>query len=134
MGQSTHRVSWNSRREASPTCERMTLSRSRWRWHFLALIPGLLSDLLFASVLLVGTIAQPSSLFAENLVLSVLFVGFCVPISIPIYLYFVGRSYVRIVHAGLKSVLPFVLLYLAANLALWLCGFVLVGSQMNAHR
>jgi hypothetical protein len=52
------------------------------------------------------------------------------PFAMPVYLNFLGLGYVRDVHAGLKSAIPFALMYTVANLVLWACGAALVGSQM----
>jgi hypothetical protein len=45
----------------------------------------------------------------------------------PFYTYLVGRSYVRANYPGLKSAIPFAVLYGAANVALWLGGVIFIG-------
>jgi hypothetical protein len=103
----------------------------RWRWVAIALIPGLLSDLIFVILLLLSlNPGHPSEAFGA-LARSTLYALLYFPFVMPVYLYFVGRGYVRDVHAGLKSAIPFALMYSVANLVLWACGAALVGSQMH---
>ena len=56
---------------------------------------------------------------------------FFMPLVFLIYLYPIGRSYVRAVHGGFKSAIPFVLIYSVANLVLWVGGVGLVGFNMR---
>jgi hypothetical protein len=105
----------------------------RWRWHLLALIPGLLSNLIFLSLLLVSLNASNNSEWVAQAGTVMLWVGLCLPLAMPFYVYLVGRGYVR-AFAGFKSAIPFAVLYSAANLALWLAGIALVVINVNNFR
>jgi hypothetical protein len=53
------------------------------------------------------------------------------PFVAPLYLVELGRKYVRSAHGGYQSVTPFVLMYGAANVVLWLGGVMLVLSDVG---
>lgn len=103
------------------------LSGIRWRWHILALAPGLLSDVLFAALLLISLNNKHNPEWVGPIWMVVLWATIGSPLVLPFYTYMVGRGYVRANYPGLKSPLPFALLYSAANLALWFAGVVFVG-------
>jgi hypothetical protein len=63
---------------------------------------------------------------AQQAVEDILFAASCVPFATPVYLYLLGRIYVRRVHGGLKSAVPFALMYFGANLVLWLFAIFLM--------
>jgi hypothetical protein len=105
-------------------------NRIRWRWILLALVPGVLSILIFLASFLVSMSARNSPEVAD-VVMGVLWAMLCLPLAMPFYLYFLGRKYVRAEHAGLKSAIPFAILYSIANLMLWACGAAFVMSQMR---
>jgi len=105
----------------------------RWRWHLLALIPGLLSNLIFLTLWLVSLNARNNPDWAAEAGADVLWISLCLPFAMPFYLYFVGRGYVR-AFAGLKSPIPFAVLYSAANLALWLGGIAVVVTNVSNFR
>lgn len=48
-----------------------------------------------------------------------------------LYLIELGQRYVRAVHGGYQSTVPFVLLYGAANLALWLAALCLIFANIK---
>ena len=106
-------------------------NNSRWRWVALALVPGLISDLVFVSLLLVSLNQRNNSDSVAAVATGARYAVLYLPFVMPVYLYFVGRSYVRERHAGLKSAIPFAVMYSVANLVLWACGAALVGSQMH---
>ena len=105
--------------------------RSPWTWIGLALVPSIFSNLLIAvlATMLVHTATTPAD--AERgmwLVYGILFM----PFVFPVYLYPIGRKYVRALHGGFsRSVAPFVLLYSAANLVVWAVGVCMVGFNMH---
>jgi len=107
------------------------LQRSRSSWIVLALVPSILSNLLIVVVAttLVHRATTPEA--AERgmwLVYCILFM----PLVFPFYLYPIGRKYVRALHGGFyTSVLPFVLLYSAANFLVWAAGVCIVGFNMH---
>lgn len=108
----------------------MSEHRKPWRWTVLALVPGLLSVFMFITSLVVARIGSTS----ESLTTvgnGFLYGAISLPLAIPPYLFFVGRSYVRAVHGGFQSAIPFVLLYSAANFVLWGCGAAFVGFQIR---
>jgi hypothetical protein len=95
----------------------------------LALAPGLLSDALFLLVVLISSVGARRTIgeFGGALLYCALFL----PVAIPFYLSLLGRSYVKKVHSGLKSAVPFVVMYCVANLAIWACGAAIVGFQIT---
>jgi hypothetical protein len=105
--------------------------RSRSKWIVLALVPSILSNLLIAvfATMVVHTATTPDA--AERgmwLVYGIL----CMPFVFPVYLYPLGRKYVRALHGGFsKSAVPFVLLYSAANFVVWGVGVCIVGFNMH---
>ena len=105
----------------------------RWRWHLLALIPGLLSNLICLILVLVSNNASNNPDWAAEVGADLFWIGLCLPFATPFYLYFVGRSYVR-AFAGFMSAIPFVILNSAANLALWLGGIAVVVANVNNFR
>jgi hypothetical protein len=106
---------------------------TRWRWHLLALIPGVLSNLIFIGLLLLSMNARNNADWVGAIARPTLWVGLCLPLATPFYAYFVGRGYVR-AFDGLKSAIPFAILYSAANLALWLSGIILIVANLNNFR
>jgi hypothetical protein len=92
---------------------------SRWRWVALGMLPGLLSIVMFAGWYLSNS---SRSDVLVSLGTGLLFGGGLLPFVAPFYLVELGRRYVRVVHGGYQSVTPFVLMYSAANFALWLGG------------
>lgn len=101
-------------------------AQSRWRWVFLALLPGLLSDLMFAGWVLSND-ARSDAVAAVGT--GLLYGGALLPLAAPFYLTELGRRYVRAVHGGYQSVTPFVLVYCAANFVLWLRGVLGVAAM-----
>lgn len=101
---------------------------NRWRWVLLALIPGLASDLMFASHILLNT-ARSDALVALGM--GLLFGAGLLPFVAPLYLIELGRRYVRAVHGGYQSVTPFVLMWGSANFVLWLGGVLFVLSAIG---
>jgi hypothetical protein len=87
------------------------------RWVLLALVPGCVGALIFLSALPVYWFAR-----SVDAMMGTLWVGLYSALAIPIYLYVLGRRYVREVHAGLKSATSFALLWCTPNLLLWLIG------------
>jgi hypothetical protein len=105
--------------------DREQLWRDRWLWVWLALIPGLASDIMFAGhVFLNGSRVY----LLVALGMGLLFGAGLLPLVAPLYLVELGRRYVRAVHGGFQSVTPFVLIYGAANFVLWFGGVLLVFS------
>jgi hypothetical protein len=102
----------------------------RWRWVFLALLPGLVSNIMFAGWYLSNSARSD---FIVALGTGLLFGGGLLPFVAPLYLVEVGRRYVRAVHGGYQSVTPFVLMYSAANFVLWFAGILGVLSAIG-HR
>jgi hypothetical protein len=100
----------------------------RWRWVFLALLPGLVSNIMFAGWLLSNG-ARSDLIVALGT--GLLFGGGLLPFVAPLYLVEVGRRYVRTVHGGYQSVTPFVLMYSAANFVLWFGGVLGVLSAIG---
>jgi hypothetical protein len=105
----------------------------RWRWHLLALVPGLLSNLISVSLLLLSMNARNNPDWVAQVGTGLLWTGLCLPLTMPFYAYFVGRGYVR-AFAGFKSAIPFAILYSAANFALWLGGIALVVANVSNFR
>jgi hypothetical protein len=105
----------------------------RWLWVALALTPGLLSDLVFVVLALFSLNHGDNSDSVASVATGAFYAALCVPFAMPVYLYFLGRRYVRAVHGGFKSAIPFAALYTAANLVLWACGCLLVLAQMGIH-
>jgi hypothetical protein len=101
---------------------------NRWRWVFLALIPGLLSDLMFGGWILSNS-ARSDAIVALGT--GLLYGGGLLPLAAPFYLAELGRRYVRAVHGGYQSVTPFVLMYCAGNFVLWICGVLGVLSAIG---
>jgi hypothetical protein len=87
------------------------------RWVLFALVPGCVGALIFLSALPVYWFAQ-----SVDAMMSTLWVGLYSALAIPVYLYSLGRQYVREVHAGLKSATSFALLWCMPNLLLWMGG------------
>jgi hypothetical protein len=101
-------------------------SSGRWRWTLLALIPGVSSDLMFAAhILLDGSRSDALAALGMGMLCG----AGLLPLVAPIYLIELGRKYVRSAHGGYQSVMPFVLMYGAANFVLWLGGVMLVRSD-----
>lgn len=87
--------------------EGATSHRTQWRWHVLAFVPSGLMALVVVSVPIPYTLmADSSPSAAEDLVTIIYRVGISVAVGMPVYLYFLGRSYVRKVHGGLESPAP----------------------------
>lgn len=104
-----------------------------WRWTLFALAPGLLSVILFAGYML-AWLVWGAALKGEGTVrfgLCLLYVTMFMPLAFPLYLYPLGRRYVRVVHDGHKPVLPFVLMYCVANAMLWGAGALLLVGNMG---
>lgn len=104
----------------------------RWRWVLAGLAPGLLSVALFAGYILtwLALRGHPSSELAGKIAMGALYTAMWMPCTFPLHLFLIGRRYVRVVHAGHKPVLPFVLMYGMLNLLLWGAGaLLLVGSM-----
>jgi hypothetical protein len=105
--------------------------RSRATWILLALLPSILSNLLIVVVATTLVHSVNTSKEAEArmwVVYAILFM----PLVFPVYLYPVGRKYVRALHGGFsRSAAPFVLLYSAANLLVWAVGVCIVGFNMR---
>lgn len=108
-----------------------TSQSSRWRWMVVALAPSIVSNLLIIAVTILTMRQRTNSpSVAEGgmwLVYGILFM----PLSFPIYLYPIARKYVRVFHGGFKSAVPFVLIFSAANLAMWASGICIVGFNMK---
>lgn len=101
---------------------------SRWHWVLLALVPGLASDLMFGAwVLSNGARSDAIAALGTGL----LYGGGLLPLVAPFYLFELGRRYVRATHGGYQSATPFVLMYGAANFALWICGVLMVLSTFG---
>jgi len=100
-------------------------------WIVLALVPSMLSNLLIVVVTTMFVHSATTPEAAERgmwLVCGIL----CMPLVFPVYLYPLGRKYVRALHGGFSnSVLPFVLLYSAANFVVWAVGLCFVGFNMR---
>ena len=110
----------------------MPLGHARWRWVLAALAPGLVSVALFAGYMVawLALRGHARSEAAGAIGMGVLYGAMLIPLTFPLYLYAVGRRYVRVVHDGHKPVLPFVLMYGVANFLLWGAGaLVLVGNM-----
>lgn len=54
-----------------------------------------------------------------------------VPFAGVLYLIELGRRYVAAVHGGYQSIVPFVLLYSAANFVLWVAGLSLIFANIE---
>ena len=119
--------SLDSRWEHEHAAERATASSKRWRWHLLAFVPSLVLAVIVACVPLSQRLYGANEWSAaQQAVENILFAASCVPFATPVYLFFLGRSYVRKVHGGLKSAVPFALMYFGANLVLWLLAIFLM--------
>jgi hypothetical protein len=105
-------------------------SGNRWRWVLLALLPGLVSDVMFAGWILSNS-ARSDAIVALGT--GLLYAVAVLPLAFPFYLVELGRRYVRAVHGGYQSATPFVLMYCAANFGLWICG-VLVALSAIGYR
>ena len=105
--------------------------RPRSTWIVLALVPSILSNLLIVVFATMVVHTATTTAAAERgmwLVYGILFM----PLVFPVYLYPIGRKYVRAVHGGFSnSAVPFVLLYSAANLVVWAVGVCIVGFTMH---
>lgn len=107
--------------------ERATVSSKRWRWHLLAFVPSLVLAVIVACVpLSQGLYAVHEWSASRQTVDDILSAASWVPFATPVYLYFLGRNYVRKVHGGLKSAVPFALMYFGTNLVLWLFAIFLM--------
>ena len=97
----------------------------------LALVPSLLSNLLIA--IFATRVVHTASTQAEaERGMWLVYAIVLMPLVFPVYLYPLGRKYVRAAHGGFsKSVAPFVLLYSAANIVVWAVGVSLVGFNMH---
>jgi hypothetical protein len=109
------------------------VNHGRWRWLLAALAPGLFSVVLFAAYMLAWLVLPEAtrSGAAAGVGPVVLCAAMLLPFSIPLYLYLVGRRYVRVVHDGHKPVLPFVLMYSVANVLLWGAGALMLAGNMG---
>jgi hypothetical protein len=108
--------------------EEAVLNGSRWRWMLLALVPGLLSDVMFlGSVVMNGAHSDVVAALGTGL----LYLAALSPFVIPLYLIELGRRYVRAIHGGYQSPTPFVVMYAAANFVLWLAGLFLVLANIK---
>lgn len=96
---------------------------NRWRWVWLALLPGIVSDAMFAGHIVLNT-ARSDALVALGV--GLLCGAGLLPLVAPLYLIELGRRYVRAVHGGYQSVTPFVLITGAANAILWFGGVLFV--------
>jgi len=101
---------------------------SRWRWVFLGLLPGLLSDVMFAGWFLSNS-SRSDAIVALGT--GLLYGAGVMPFVTPFYLAEVGRRYVRAVHGGYQGVTPFVVMYSAASFVLWFCGVLGVLSAIG---
>jgi hypothetical protein len=101
---------------------------ARWRWVIRALLPGIASDVMFVgSIAMTGSRTDLIAIMATGL----LYCAALIVFAMPFYLIPTARSYVREVHGGYQSVVPFVLMYGVGNFVLWLVGVLLVMSQIN---
>lgn len=105
--------------------ERSATRNARWRLRALAFVPTLVLGLTAFSVQLpyllkVRFNLNLSAIEAEEIVTVIAWFAGLVPFAMPVYLYFLGRRYVRVVHAGLKSPGQFAFMYSAANVGVWL--------------
>ena len=111
--------------------ERSEPRRSRATWILLALLPSILSNLLIVVVATTLVHSVKTSEAAERrmwVVYAILFM----PFVFPLYLYPIGRKYVRALHGAFyNSPLPFILLFSAANLIVWAVGVCIVGFNMR---
>ena len=104
---------------------------SRATWILLALLPSIFSNLLIVVVATTLVHSVKTSEEAERR-MWVVYAILVTPLVFPVYLYPLGRMYVRALHGGFsKSVLPFVLLYSAANFVVWAVGVCIVGFNMR---
>jgi len=105
--------------------------RSRATWIVLALLPSIVSNLLIVIVATMLIHSVKTSEEAERR-MWVVYAILYTPLIFPVYLYPLGRKYVRALHGGFsKSVLPFVLLYSAANFLVWAAGVCVVVFNMR---
>jgi hypothetical protein len=100
------------------------------RWVIIALLPGLVSDVLFAA-LVVLSMRDTNSDSVATVGTGMLYVALFLPLTVPAYVYLIGRKHVQAVYGGFKSTFSFALLYGAANLLLWACGAALAGATMK---
>lgn len=103
-------------------------NRSRWRWVVLALAPGLIG--LAMCTFAFFTMNSRQDTLAE-LGFGMFYGAMLVPFVGAIYLVELGRRYVVAVHGGYQSSVSFVLMYGAANLALWLAGLSLIFANIK---
>lgn len=105
--------------------------RSRATWILIALIPSILSNLLIVVVATMLVHSVKTSAEAERR-MWVVYVILFMPLVFPLYLYPIGRKYVRALHGGFyNSPLPFVLLFSAANFLVWAVGVGIVSLNMS---
>lgn len=88
----------------------------------LGILPALVYSLLMVALIAAAILVKPIAVVMQPLWMDLLYAVPVVPIAALIYLYILARRYVRVVHGGFNSPLPFVLIYGAANLVLWGCG------------
>ena len=103
-------------------------SRSRLRWVVLALLPGLIGVSMCTFAFF--TMNSRHDTLAE-LGFGMLYGSVLVPFVGAFYLVELGRRYVADVHGGYQSTVPFVLMYGAANLVLWLAGLSLILANIK---
>lgn len=103
-------------------------NRSRWRWVVLALLPGLIGIAMCTFAFF--TMNASHDTLAE-LGFGMFYGSVLVPIIGLFYLIELGRRYVASVHAGYQSSAPFVLMYGAANLVLWVAGLSLIFANIK---
>lgn len=102
--------------------------RARSRWVIRALLPGIASDLMFVGA--IATMGSRSDVLAMTG--SGLLYGAALMIfAMPFYLVPTARSFVREVHGGYQSIVPFLMIYGIANFVLWLAGVLLVMMQIR---
>jgi hypothetical protein len=105
-----------------------TANRSRWRWVFLALVPGLISVAMCTFAFF--TMNSRQDTLAE-LGFGMFYGMALVPFAGALYLIELGRRYVAAVHGDYQSSVPFVLMYGAANLVLWVGALCLVFANIK---
>lgn len=101
---------------------------NRSRWVVLALLPGIVADLMFGGWVMSNS--SKSDAIAA-LATGLLYGGVLLAFATPFYLADLGRRYVRAVHGGYQSAMPFVLIYCAANFVLWVGGILMVLSNFG---
>jgi hypothetical protein len=108
--------------------ENVRSNRSRWRWVVLALVPGLVGVAMCTFAFF--TMNSRQDTLAE-LGFGMFYGSVLVPFIGAFYLVELGRRYVAAVHGGYQSSVPFVLMYGAANLVLWLAGLSLIFASIK---